>query len=104
MRVRDILPQHEGRVITWVLVDMKPLAVSGLALALTLCLSDIMAAPSSAGSAVSQGPRGESAESSLTLFYKPGRTKTQIDVSVDESAVTRIQPGETIKLLPPPAH
>ncbi|WP_157072099.1 hypothetical protein [Cupriavidus sp. HPC(L)] len=49
---------------------------------------------------MSQGPTRESAESSLTLFYKPGRTKTQIDVSVNESVITRIQPGETIKLLP----
>ncbi|MBO4120771.1 hypothetical protein J5T34_08465 [Cupriavidus gilardii] len=79
---------------------MKLLAVFALAFALTLCPNGVVAAPASAGSAVSQGPTRESAESSLTLFYKPGRTKTQIDVSVNESVITRIQPGETIKLLP----
>ncbi|NSX06277.1 hypothetical protein [Cupriavidus gilardii] len=79
---------------------MKPLAVSALAFALTLCSTGTVAAPSSAGSTVSQAPTRTSAESSLTLFYKPGRTKTPIDVSVDQSVVTRIQPGETIKLLP----
>ncbi len=79
---------------------MKTLAVSAIAFALTLCSSGIVAASSSGTSAVSQGSTQGNADSGLTLFYKPGETKAPIDVSVDGSFVTPIQPGETIDLLP----